>query len=276
MKEVHEPGVRERAIAAGLLLAMTASAGFMVAYAKQESTQWQGFALACAFAGFMIAALGWSRWIIPHEQVVDLRDTAPQPLDERAGMVERWERGIAMVTRRTWLTRMLYAALGVFGIAALFPAGSLGPEPDSTLFHTRWKRGDRLQRVDGTFVRSGDLNEEAAITVFPEGNIGDSQSMTVLVKLPDGLVRSAPQGYIAYSKMCTHAGCPVALYRSADHRLVCPCHQSVFDVTADASVVSGPADHPLPRLPIEIAADGYLRATGDFPAPVGPGFWEHP
>ncbi|HET6896608.1 MAG TPA: Rieske 2Fe-2S domain-containing protein [Candidatus Baltobacteraceae bacterium] len=271
----HEPNVRDRAIAASLLLSILGSVGFMIAYAKQESTQWEGFALACVFVGFMLAALGWSRWIIPHEQVVDLRDTYPQPVEERAGMVDWWEHGVAKVTRRTWLTRMLYGAIGIFGIAALFPVGSLGPEPDDALFHTRWKRGDRLQRADGALVRAGDLNEEVAVTVFPEGSIGDSQSMTILVKLPDGLVSDAPQGYIAYSKMCTHAGCPVALYRSADHRLICPCHQSAFDVTENAAVVSGPADHPLPRLPIEISQDGYLRAKGDFPEPVGPGFWEH-
>ena len=269
-----QPNVRERAIAAGLLLSMLGSVGFMVAYAKQMSTQWEGFALACAFGGFMIAALGWARWILPQEQVVDLRDTYPQPVEERAGMVERWEHGIARVTRRRWLTRMLYTALGVFGIAAIFPVGSLGPEPDGKLFHTRWKRGIRLQRADGSLVRSPDLNDDAVVTVFPENSIGDSQSMAVLLKLPDGVVKDAPQGYVAYSKMCTHAGCPVALYRAADRRLVCPCHQSVFDVTNDAAVVSGPADHPLPRLPIEIGPDGYLRATGDFPAPVGPGFWE--
>ncbi|HKU66696.1 MAG TPA: Rieske 2Fe-2S domain-containing protein [Candidatus Baltobacteraceae bacterium] len=275
MRAAPEPAIRDRAIAAGLLLSILGSVGFMVAYAKQESTQWEGFALACAFGGFMIAALGWSQWILPHEQVVDVRDTYPQPLEERAGMVDRWEHGIAVAARRTWLLRMLYAALGVFGVAALFPVGSLGPEPDDALFHTRWKRGVRLQRADGSLVRAGDLNDEVAVTVFPEGSIGDSQSMTILVKLPDGLVKDAPQGYIAYSKMCTHAGCPVALYRSVDHRLICPCHQSAFDVTQNASVVSGPADHALPRLPIEIASDGYLRATGDFPEPVGPGFWEH-
>jgi ubiquinol-cytochrome c reductase iron-sulfur subunit len=272
---VPEPTIRERAIAAGLLLSILGSVGFMVAYAKQESTQWQGFALACVFGGFMIACLGWARWIIPHEQVVDLRDTYPQPVEERAGMVDWWEHSVAKINRRTWLSRMLYAALGIFGLAAIFPVGSLGPEPDGTLFHTRWKRGDRLQRADGSFMKAGDLNEEAVVTVFPEGSIGDAQSMAVLVKLPDGLVSDAPQGYIVYSKVCTHAGCPVALYRSADHRLICPCHQSAFDVTQNGDVISGPADHPLPRLPIQIASDGYLRAQGDFPEPVGPGFWEH-
>lgn len=267
--------IRERAIAAGIVLSMAGSIGFMIAYGRQESTQWQGFALACVFAGFAIAALGWARWILPHEEVVDLRDTAPSPVADRAGQTEAFSHGVAYLTRRRWLTRMAYTALGLFGLAALFPIGSLGPEPDDALFHTRWKRGARLQRADGTLVRASEMNPDSVATVFPEGNIGDSQSMTVLVRLPDGVGKNTVQGYVAYSKMCTHAGCPVALYRASDHQLICPCHQSVFDAADDANVVFGPADHSLPRLPIEVADDGYLHATGDFPDPVGPGFWEH-
>lgn len=270
-----EPNIRERAVAGGLLLSILGSLGFMVAYWKQMSTQWEGFALAAAFGGFMLAALGWSRWILKHEQVVDLRDTYPQPREERAQMVESYEHGIAQVNRRTWLTRMLYTAFGVFGLAALFPLGSLGPEPDDALFHTRWKRGARLQRPDGSLVKADDVNVDGVVTVFPEGNIGDSQSMSVLIRLPDGLGSNTAGGLIAYSKMCTHAGCPVALYRSADHRLICPCHQSVFDAADNASVVSGPADRPLARLPIEVGDDGFVRATGDFTDAPGPGFWEH-
>lgn len=271
----QEPTIRDRAIAAGLLLSIVGSVGFMIAYAKSMSTQWEGFALACVFGGLMIAALGWSQWILPYEKVVDLRDTYPQPVEERAGMVDWWEHSIAKIKRKKWLTGLLSLAFGAFGIAALFPVAALGPWPGDTLFHTKWKKGSRLQRADGSFVKDGDLNENAVVTVFPEGAIGDARSMAVLIKLSDGLVANAPHGYIVYSKVCTHAGCPVALYRSADHRLICPCHQSSFDVTNNASVISGPADHALPRLDIYIASDGYLRARGDFPDPVGPGFWEH-
>lgn len=271
----NQPNVRERAIAAALFLSLLGSVMFMVGYAKQGSTQWLGFGLAIAFAGFMAAALGWARWILKQEKVVDLRDTYPQPEPERAQMVEAYEHGMAWVNRRTWLTRVLYLALAAFGIAAIFPVASLGPEPDDALFHTRWKRGDRLQRPDGSLVKAGDLNVNGVVTVFPENSIGDYRSMAVLIRLPDGVGSNTVNGLIAYSKACTHAGCPVALYRSADHRLICPCHQSVFDVADNANVVTGPADHSLPRLPIEISSDGYLRATGDFPAPVGPGFWEH-
>ncbi len=266
---------RERAIAGALILSMLGSVGFMIAFAKQMSVQWEGFALLVVFAGFAIAALGWGRWILQHEQVTDLRDTYPQPVEERAQMVEAYEHGMAQVNRRVWLTRMLYAAFGVFGIAALFPVGALGPEPDGTLFHTRWKRGVRLQRADGSLVHVDDVNVDGIVTVFPEGSIGDSQSMTVLVRLPDGVGQNTLQGLIAYSKMCTHAGCPVALYRAKDYRLICPCHQSAFDAADDAKVIAGPADHNLPRLPLQLSSDGYVSAAGDFPDPVGPGFWEH-
>jgi len=122
-------------------------------------------------------------------------------------------------------------------------------------------------------VRAPDLEVNSVVTVFPEGAIGDPLSQTMLIRLPNDVAQTA-QGYIAYSKVCTHAGCPVALYRSAAKELMCPCHQSVFDVVDNGAVVSGPADHALPRLPIDLTSDGYLIATGDFPEPVGPGFWE--
>jgi ubiquinol-cytochrome c reductase iron-sulfur subunit len=266
---------RERAIAAALLLSILGSVGFMYGFWRQASTQWLGFALACVFAGFAIAALGWARWILPREEVVDLRDTYPDATEERGAQVEAWEHGLAEVTRKKWLMRMLYAAFGVFGLAALFPVGALGPEPDDTLFHTRWKRGDRMQRDDGTLVRADDLNVNAIETVFPEGSVGDYRSMAVIIRLPNGVARDAVDGFVVYSKACTHAGCPVALYRSADHLLLCPCHQSLFDAADGAKVIDGPADHPLPQLPIQIGSDGYVRALGDFPDPIGPGFWEH-
>lgn len=265
---------RERAIAAGLLLSIAGSFGFMYGFWLQASTQWLGLALACVFGGFAIAMLGWARWILPHEEVVDLRDTAPQPSEERMEQVSALGHGMAQITRKTWLTRMLFAALGVFGIAALFPAGALGPEPDDTLFHTRWKRGDRLQRTDGTLVKADDVNVNGIETVFPEGSIGDYYSMAVLIRLPDGVGANTTDGLVAFSKACTHAGCPVALYRAADRQLICPCHQSVFDVADGAKVVDGPADRSLPQLPIEVSRDGYVRALGDFPGPVGAGFWE--
>lgn len=281
--------LREAIIATGIALAIAGSVGFMVSFALRENTQWQGAALALAFAGFMAAAIGWAKWVLPHEQVEEQRDVGVPSTrashDALLGVVRQAhddnketsldiERGLGQIDRRKWLTRMLVAAFGVFGLAALFPIGALGPEPDDTLFHTKWRRGLRLQRADGSFVKVDDVNADAVVTIFPEGNVDDAQSVAVLLRMPDGVGKNVLNGYIAYSKVCTHAGCPVALYRAADQQLVCPCHQSVFDAANDAAVLDGPADHALPRLPLQLGDDGYLRADGDFPEPVGPGFWE--
>ncbi len=298
---------RELLIAIAIGAAMLGSVGFMVAFVLHEDIHWQGGFLVFAFAGFMFAALGWARWILPREQVEEertvgvsvprassfdkLRMTSSAVLRQRAREASAAQDdnsnggprsgpsieapGHHDTTRKKWLSRMMIAAAGLFGLAALFPIGSLGPAPDDTLFHTKWRRGSRLQRSDGTFVKQSDLNVGAMETVFPEGNLDDAQSVAMILRMPDGVGRDALNGYIAYSKVCTHAGCPVALYRAADHKLVCPCHQSVFDAANDAAVLAGPADHALPRLPLQIGDDGYVRADGDFPEPVGPGFWEH-
>lgn len=270
------PPIRERAIAGGLLISMLGSAGFMFAYAEQSSTQFEGFTLACIFAGLCMAFLGFSRWIVPYEEVTDLRDTYPQPVEERAGQVDAFAHGAAELTRVNWLKRLAMAAFALLGFAALFPVGSLGPMPDGDLFRTRWKKGLRARREDGTLVKASEVNVNGVMTIFPEDAVGDYHSMAVLIRLPQGIGKdTTDNGLISYSKACTHAGCPVALYRAKDHRLVCPCHQSTFDVANDAAVVFGPADHPLPRLPIGVDAEGYVVAMGDFNGPIGPGFWEH-
>lgn len=266
---------RDRALAAALVFSIAGSIGFAYAFVTQRSAQWQGFALTCVFIGLALALLGWTRWIVPYEQVVDVRDTVPCTAEQRGQQDEAFEHGMAQITRKTWLTRLLYSALGAFGVAAIFPLASLGPQPDDALFHTKWRRGMRLQREDGSLVKTGDLNVNAVETIFPEGDTGDYRSMAVIIRLPDGVGKNTTSGFIVYSKACTHAGCPVALYRAADHELICPCHQSVFDVTDGAKVLDGPADRPLPQLPIEISSDGFIRAAGDFDDAVGPGFWEH-
>lgn len=244
----------------------------MAAYALHAGIQFEGLALTAAAAGFLAAALGWSRWLIPEERVVDLRDTYPSAPPDRAAAAGELEAGEALVTRNALLNRLLLGALALFGLALVFPLRSLGPAPGDALFKTKWRRGVRVVRENGTPVRHGDLSVNSAITVFPEGSPGDAASVAVLVRLPDG-VGNGVDGYVAFSKICTHAGCPVALYRAAARQLMCPCHQSIFDVAAAGKVLAGPADAPLPQLPIQIGDDGYVRAGGDFPVPVGPGFW---
>jgi ubiquinol-cytochrome c reductase iron-sulfur subunit len=138
-----------------------------------------------------------------------------------------------------------------------------------------------LVDVDGLPVGIDSLQTGTILTVFPAGSVGSADSQTVLIRvdpallrLPAGAADWAPQGCIAYSKVCTHAGCPVGLYREVSHELICPCHQSTFDVLRGATPTSGPAARPLPQLPIQLESDGTFTALSDFQAPVGPSFWD--
>jgi len=78
----------------------------------------------------------------------------------------------------------------------------------------------------------------------------------------------------AYTKVCSHLGCPSSLYEQQTYRILCPCHQSQFDALHFARPIFGPAARALAQLPITINNDGYLVANGDFIEPVGPAFWE--
>lgn len=264
---------RETAIAAALGAATLGSAAFIAGYVTTAGRLYEGLSLAVAAAGLSAAALGWAFWIVPPEQVVDEIETYPSSPAERAAQTAEIAKDGRRVTRPRLLLALCGAALGSFAAALILPLRSLGVAPDGLLFRTRWRRGEGLAREDGTLVRVNDLNVDSTVTVFPESALGDAQSVVTLIRLSDA-VPDAASGYMAYSRLCTHAGCPVALYRAAARQLVCPCHQSVFDVLSEGAVVSGPADHALPRLPIEVGEDGVLRATGDFSTPVGPGFWE--
>ena len=264
---------RQLAIAASLVVTISGSAGFIVAYATGGSRFGEGVGIAVAAAGLSAAALGWAFWIVPDEQVIDEIETYPSAPAERAAETGEVAEDLGAITRPRLLLGLLGTAIASFAAALIVPFRSLGPPPDGALFRTRWRTGSRVVREDGTPVTSDDLNVDSAITVFPEGAVGDAQSQVMLIRLPEDLAATA-DGYVAYSKVCTHAGCPVALYRAQDRQLICPCHQSVFDVLHNGAVLSGPADHPLPQLSIAIESDGTLRATADFLVPVGPGFWE--
>ncbi|HZZ00374.1 MAG TPA: Rieske (2Fe-2S) protein [Candidatus Baltobacteraceae bacterium] len=264
---------RELAIAFALFLTVAGSGSFIAAYATSESTLYEGIGLGCAALGLCLAALGWAFWILPERQVVDEIVTYPSPPSEQLAQESAIELGIEEISRPRLLLAVLGAALASFGAALIVPIRSLGPKIGDTLFHTAWRKGSVLVRDDGRPVRVTDLEVDSAILVFPQNAIEDAMSQTMLVRVTDS---EAPDtnGYVAYSRVCTHAGCPVALYRAAARQLMCPCHQSVFNVIGDGAVVSGPADHALPRLPIAVGDDGVLHALGDFPEPVGPGFWE--
>jgi ubiquinol-cytochrome c reductase iron-sulfur subunit len=180
------------------------------------------------------------------------------------------------------LLRALGLAAGGLGVAALFPIRSLGPKPGNTLSHTEWRNGLRLVTEDGRPVRVDQVPLNGLVTVFPEGFPGSAAGQAVLIRVEPGLISPrpgratwSPDGFIAYSKVCSHAGCPVGLFTPQTNQLLCPCHQSTFDVLNGARPLFGPAAVSLPQLPLSINLNGELLATGDFSAPIGPAFWHH-
>jgi ubiquinol-cytochrome c reductase iron-sulfur subunit len=271
------------AVAVALVLSILGGLGLAVVYVLGGQPQVEGALLGLSLGGLGAALIIWGRELVPHQDRVEEREPLRSPDAEREEAQEAADEGSTALGRRRFLTRLLLGALGALGLAALFPIRSLGPSPGRSLFVTGWRRGTRLVDEDGVAIRSDRLVEGSVITVYPEDAVGSADAQTVLIRvdpadlrLPGERTAWAPEGYVGYSKVCTHAGCPVGLYRADTHSLLCPCHQSTFDVLDGASPVFGPAARPLPQLPLEIDQDGFLRALGDFPEPVGPGFWDRP
>jgi ubiquinol-cytochrome c reductase iron-sulfur subunit len=242
-------------------------------------TRIEGPLLAIALGGLGAGIIIWSHDLLDAKVVVEERGALSS--DPHAGelMAETLgeESGIA---RRKLLLAMLLGAFGALTAALAIPVFSLGPLPGRQLFETAWKAGARLVGVDGSVVTADSLPVGGIVTVFPEGSVGVSDAQTVLINVGPGLLdmdpqRSswAPDGFVAYSKLCTHAGCPVGLYIEERHTLLCPCHQSEFDVLRGAVPVAGPAGRALPQLPIQRQADGTFACLADFTDPVGPSFW---
>ncbi|MGH9126923.1 MAG: Rieske 2Fe-2S domain-containing protein [Acidimicrobiales bacterium] len=266
----------------GLYWGITAVSALVLAgvYLSGGQPQIEGLLLLIAFGSLGLGFVVFARDLLPgSDQTADRGDHVSSE-EERKAAGTAFERGEQPFVRRSFLLRMLGLAGGALGIAALFPINSLGPRPGDTLAHTSWKKGSRLVDADNRPVRLGDLAVNGVLTVFPEGAAGDEDSQTVLINLGDAPqdVRPGRQdwsvaGHVAYSKVCTHAGCPVGLYRSLSHELLCPCHQSTFDVLDGCRPVFGPAARSLPQLALMVDQDDYLQAQHDYSEPIGPGYW---
>ena len=190
-----------------------------------------------------------------------------------------------MLSRRGFLVKKVLVPVGgIFGIAALWPLASMGPRPGNALYHTKWYPGARLVTEDGRALTVDDVMVDGIMTVWPEGYIDNPQSAAVLVNIGGQPLQARPgqagfevisgaNGLVAFSKVCTHAGCAVSLFNVLSMQLICPCHQSTFNILQDCKPVFGPASRPLPQLPLGVAPGGYLIARSDFIEPIGPGFW---
>lgn len=275
----HQHGL----IVGAFAISALCSAGLAVVYALGGQPQLEGVLLGGALGGLAVGLITWGKRLMPGGHFVEERRRDLGEPAERRAVFRSLEGNVDAIPRRGFLATMLGVAVGALGLAALFPIRSLGSAPGRSLLETSWSAGARLVTSDDRPVRPEDINVGGVITVFPEGHTDAADSQAVLLRLETGQYRPptgreswSPQGLVAFSKVCTHAGCPVGLYQPATHQLFCPCHQSVFSVLEAATPTSGPATRPLPQLPLEIDSDGFVAAQGDFHEPVGPGFWSRP
>jgi ubiquinol-cytochrome c reductase iron-sulfur subunit len=263
-----------------------------------------GLGIGLALLAIGLGAIHWSKAIMSDKEFVEPRhatrgrDTtrvaaayAFADANEESGFGRR-----AMVRNSMIAAVVASLAPGIVLFRGLAPFSSearpLAGDPVALLSHTMWKEGTRLAHdPEGTPIRAADVTLGSAVHVIPEdlADLGHlegyleekAKAIVLLMRLrPEELVETPERadwsydGIVAYSKVCTHVGCPVALYEQQTHHLLCPCHQSQFDVTNGAAVIFGPAARPLPQLPITVDDEGYLIARSDFTEPVGPSFWE--
>jgi ubiquinol-cytochrome c reductase iron-sulfur subunit len=293
----------ERLVAFCFILSLLASIGFIAAYVGLEvhsldatlrSNLALGLSMSVAFGAMAIGFTVWVRHLMPHVELTEERHPlASEPADREAFRRTFTEGAEASgFVKRPLLRRTLIAASLPLAAAPLVLLRDMGPLPGTSLRHTVWRKGMRmLVYGPNTPLLASEFNIPGQmITVVPEGYQDNQDALakatTIIIKFAPGQLvprRPGQQGtvlewtvdnIVAYSKICTHLGCPVALYEQTTHHILCPCHQSTFDAARGARVLFGPAPRPLPQLPIGVDSAGYLIATSDFHVPVGPSFWE--
>jgi ubiquinol-cytochrome c reductase iron-sulfur subunit len=248
-----------------------------------------GTGLFLALFGIGAGAVHWAKTLMPDHEEIDERHQIEGSPDDQADAVKIINDGIreSGIGRRPLIRNTMIGALALAPLPALVLLKDTGPNPEGILGETIWQAGTRLVTdPTGDPVRASDLTIGSVVHVQPEGIEESShfldekaKAAVLLMRLePDELAESsrpgAVDGIVAYSKICTHMGCPVALYEQTTHHLLCPCHQTTFDVRQNCKVIFGPGRRPLPQLPIAVDDEGYLVATAGFAEPVGPSYWE--
>ncbi|MBP2702483.1 Rieske 2Fe-2S domain-containing protein [Microbispora sp. RL4-1S] len=293
----------ERVVALLFVIAFLAGVAFIASYVlfqvgTIDRTATSNYTLGASLAvGLLALAIGitvWVRQIMPKYNLVQERHAMASDPDTREYVRDTFVQGAdeSGFVKHRLLRRTLLLAAAPLGLAPLILLKDLGPLPGTSLRHTVWgepTKGGKPRRlvVEGTGrpILAADFNSPGGIlSVVPEGFEEDLDALAkatlILLKFrPEELKQGTNlnwthDGIVAYSKICTHVGCPAALYEQTTHHILCPCHQSTFDASDGAKVVFGPAARPLPQLPIGIDEEGYLVAKSDFKVPVGPSFWE--
>ncbi|MEU7183120.1 MULTISPECIES: ubiquinol-cytochrome c reductase iron-sulfur subunit [Streptomyces] len=307
VQDIDEKAARrsERTVAFLFLLSMLATVGFIAAYVIFPIDKivyiWPfghvsalnfslgltlGVALFCIGAG----AVHWARTLMSDEEVADDRHPIEAAPEVKAKVLEDFAQGAkeSGFARRKLIRNTMFGALALVPLSSVVLLRDLGPLPEKKLRGSGWKKGIRLVNQSTNLpLRPEDIAVGSLTFAKPEGlEESDEEFNQRIAKDALMLVRIQPQnikdkqelawsheGIVAYSKICTHVGCPISLYEQQTHHVLCPCHQSTFDLADGGRVIFGPAGHALPQLHITVK-DGYLEAVSDFAEPVGPSFWE--
>jgi len=295
----------ERRVAWLFVVSMIGSVGAIAAYivfpitpgdenSVRLNTLFLGLGIALALLGIGVGAVHWSKALMEGHDLSEERHLTRGSETTRARAVEIFHLGNkeSGFTRRKLIRNTLIGALALWPLPGIIVFRDLAPanqDANEVLRHTMWRKGTRLTKdPNGVPIKASDVTLGSVFHVIPEGLEDREDALEQKGKAAVLLMRLKPEdlhvspgredwnyhGIVAYSKICTHVGCPVALYEQQTHHLLCPCHQSQFDITHEAEVIFGPAKRPLPQLPITVDSDGYLIAQSDFHEPVGPSFWE--
>ncbi|MFI0978662.1 Rieske 2Fe-2S domain-containing protein [Streptomyces sp. NPDC021093] len=246
-----------------------------------------GIALFCIGAG----AVHWARTLMSDVEVADERHPIAAEPEVKAKVMADFKAGAqeSAIGRRKLIRTTMFGALALVPLSGVVLLRDLGPLPEKKLRETLWAKGKLLINQNTMEpLRAEDVVVGSLTFAMPEGlKESDHEFNTEIAKAALMIVRIQPdeikdkqqrewahEGIVAYSKICTHVGCPISLYEQQTHHVLCPCHQSTFDLSDGARVIFGPAGHALPQLRIGVNDEGYLEALGDFEEPVGPSFWE--
>jgi ubiquinol-cytochrome c reductase iron-sulfur subunit len=260
-----------------------------------------GLTLGLALMLIGIGVIQWARKLMSDVEIVEYRHPASSSEEDRQAAVAALKQGIddSGIARRPLIRNSLIGALAMLGLPAIVALRDIGPLPGDALARTVWRPGMRIVNdISGTPIRPDQVEIGQLVNAEPavffetdeEGEpvLDGHQILAEKAKAAVILVRMQPrditpaegrenwgvEGILCYSKICTHVGCPISLWEQQSHHLLCPCHQSTFDLADNGKVIFGPAGRPLPQLPMGVDDEGYLVALSGFTEPVGPSYWE--
>ena len=308
VQDIDERAARrsERTVALLFTVSMLATVGFIASYVTIDVDKsiyvWPighisalnfalGLCLGIALFSIGAGAVHWARTLMSDVEVADERHLIEATPEVKAKVMADFKQGAkeSAIGRRKLVRNTMFGALALFPLSGVVLLRDLGPLPGTKLRHTIWSKGKLLVNMNTNEpLRPADVAVGSLTFVKPEGlEEHDHDFQTEIAKAALMIVRLQPadikdkrelewshEGIVAYSKICTHVGCPISLYEQQTHHVLCPCHQSTFDLSDGARVIFGPAGHALPQLRIGVNDEGYLEALGDFAEPVGPAFWE--